>query len=121
MRSHFTVLAAAALLVFSSALPGHAEDAATPKAQPAPAAAQTTAPPASVARPSAAPTTTAQPASPPAAAAPAGPDAIGADANGERRYAGHRRHLGRYRIAHWRPFSLHLPRFHRHRIHWRRI
>ena len=29
MRSHFTVLAAAALLVFGSALPGHAEDAAT--------------------------------------------------------------------------------------------
>ena len=59
MRMHFTILATAALLVFGSALPGHAEDAAATKAPPAPAAARTGAAPASVARPSLVPKTTA--------------------------------------------------------------
>ena len=59
VKAHFAVLATAALLVFGPALPGHAEDAAAPKAAPAPTAPQTEAPPVSVARPSLAPKTNA--------------------------------------------------------------
>jgi hypothetical protein len=108
MKMHFTQLAVAALLVFGAAHPGHAEDAA--KAPPA--AAQTVAPPASVARPPLAAKTAVEPA-PPQEAAGAG--------YGGRRHAGRHRHFGRFRIAHFRPFSFHLPRLHRHRIHWRRF
>jgi hypothetical protein len=113
MKNHSTVLAVAALLVFGAALPGHAEDATAAKIPPAPAASQTGAPPASVARPSLAPKTTAEPA-PSAAAVEPAPDY-------DQRTAGRHRRHGRFRIAHWRPFAIHLPRFHRHRIHWRRI
>jgi len=113
LKTDCTVLATAALLVFGLALPGHAEDAAAPKAPLAPAATQPEAPPVSVARPSLAPKTTADPASPPAAA--------GAAPNNDRRYAGRYRRFGYYRFAHWRPFTIHWPHFHRHRIHWRRI
>ena len=108
MKSHFTGLAFAALLVAASALPGYAEDAAAPTAAPAaPAAGQTEAPPASVPRPSLAPKT-AEPASTPVAAEPA---------PRQRRYA--HRHWRRY--AYWEPFPIYWPHFYRSRIHWSRI
>src|SRR5450755_1162439 len=99
MKSHFTGLAFAALLVAASALPGYAEDAAAPTAAPAaPAAAtQTEAPPASVPRP-------------PLAAEPT---------PNQRRYAHrHWRRSGYYRSAYWQPFPIYLPHFYRSRIHW---
>jgi|SRR5450755_4070117 hypothetical protein len=111
MKSHFTGLAFAALLVAASALPGYAEDAAAPTAAPAaPAAAtQTEAPPASVPRPSLAPKTV-EPASPPLAAEPT---------PNQRRYAHrHWRRSGYYRSAYWQPFPIYLPHFYRSRIHW---
>jgi hypothetical protein len=114
MRSHFTGPAVAALLVIGSVLPGHAEDAAAPKAPAAPAttqtpaATQTEAPPASVPRPALAPKT-AEPASPPANAEPA--------PRHYRRYA--HRHYRRY--AYWEPFPIYWPHFYRSRIHWNRI
>src|SRR6202051_729367 len=76
MKTHFTGLAVAALLAIGTTLPGHAEDAAAPKAPAAPAAAQTPAatpadaPPPSVPRPSLAPKT-AEPASQPVTEEPA--------------------------------------------------
>jgi hypothetical protein len=39
----------------------------------------------------------------------------------DRRSAGRYLRFGHYRIAYWKPFSIHWPHFHRHRIHWRRI
>src|ERR1700736_4368540 len=105
MKSHFTGLAFAALLVAASALPGYAEDAAVPAA--APAATQTEAPPASVPRPSLAPKA-AEPTSTPVAAEPA---------PRQRRYA--HRHWRRY--AYWEPFPIYWPHFYRSRIHWSRI
>ena len=113
MKTHFTSLAVATLLVVGFILPGYAEDAAAPKvpAAPAttqaPAAAQTEAPPASVPRPSLAPKT-AEPASPPAGAEPA---------PRHRRYA--HRHYRRY--AYWEPFPIYWPHFYRSRVHWSRI
>ena len=41
MKAHFTGLAVAVLLAIGTTLPGHAEDAAAPKATTAPGAAQT--------------------------------------------------------------------------------
>jgi hypothetical protein len=118
MKSHFTGLAIATLLVIGPALPGYAEDAASPKAPaaastPAPAATPTEAPPASVPRPSLA-LKTAEPASPPAAADPA--------PRRHRRYAHrHWRRYGYYRTAYWEPFPIYFPHFYRHRIRWNRI
>jgi hypothetical protein len=110
MKSHFTGLAIATLLVIGPTLPGYAEDAA-PKAPAAPAA-QTEAPPPSVARPALAPKT-AEPASPPAAAEPA---------PRHRRYAHrHHRRYGHYRHAYWEPFPIFWPHLYRNRIHWSRI
>jgi len=106
MKSHFTGLAFAALLVAASALPGYAEDAAVPAAAPAPAT-QTEAPPASVPRPSLAPKA-AEPTSTPVATEPA---------PRQRRYA--HRHWRRY--AYWEPFPIYWPHFYRSRIHWSRI
>jgi hypothetical protein len=107
MKSHFTGLAFATLLVAASALPGYAEDAA------APAAAQTEAPPASMPRPSLAPKTV-EPTSPPLAAEPT---------PSQRRYAHrHWRRSGYYRSAYWQPpFPIYLPHFYRSRVHWGRI
>jgi hypothetical protein len=112
MKTHFTGLAVAALLVVAPALPGYAEDAAAPAA-PAPtaqtpAATQTQAPPPSVPRPSLAPKT-AEPASAPADAEPA--------PRHHRRYA--HRHWRRY--AYWEPFPIYWPHLYRNRIHWSRI
>jgi hypothetical protein len=75
-------------------------------------ATQTGAPPASVPRPSLTPKA-AEPASLPAAAGPA--------PNSDRRPARRYLRFGHYRIAYWKPFSIHWPHFHRHRIDWRRI
>lgn len=112
MKSHFTGLAVAALLVIGPTLPGHAEDAAPAKSPAAPAA-QTEAPPPSVPRPSLAPKT-AEPASPPAAADPA--------PRRHRRYAHrHWRRYGYYRTAYWEPFPIYWPHYYRHRIRWNRI
>jgi hypothetical protein len=106
MKSHFTGLAVAALLVIAPALPGHAEDTAAPAA---PATAnQTEPPPPSVPRPSLAPQT-AEPASAPAAAEATEPR--------HRRYA--HRHWRRY--AYWEPFPIYWPHLYRNRIHWNRI
>jgi hypothetical protein len=106
MKSHFTGLAVAAMLVIAPALPGHAEDAAAPAA---PATSnQTAAPPPSVPRPSLAPQA-AEPASAPSAAEPTQPR--------HRRYA--HRHWRRY--AYWEPFPIFWPHFYRSRIHWSRI
>jgi hypothetical protein len=117
MKTHFTGLAVATLLVLGPTLPGYAEDAApnaptAPTTTQPPAATQTEAPPPSVPRPSLAPKT-AEPASPPAAE-PAPPR--------HRRYAHrhHRRH-GYYRTAYWEPFPIYWPHFYRGRIHWNRI
>ena len=104
MKSQFTGLALAALLVVGASLPGHAEDAARP-AEPAATKAEA---PVNVPRPSLAPKT-AEPASPPATAE-AAPRRV-------RRYARH--HDRRY--AYWEPFPVYLPHIHRHRIYWNRI
>jgi hypothetical protein len=119
MKGHFTGLAVAALLVaIGATLPGHAEDAAAPKATTAPAAAQTPAatpaeaPPPSVPRPSLAPKT-AEPASPPVAeeAAPR-----------HRRYAHRHWHrYGYYRTAYWEPFPIFWPHIYHNRVHWSRM
>ena len=113
MKTHFTGLAFAALLVVASTLPGYAEDAAAPTAAPAPpAASQTEAPPASVPRPSLAPKTV-EPASQPVAAEPA---------PSQRRHAHrHWRRNGYYRSAYWQPFPIYWPHFYRSRIHCGRI
>jgi hypothetical protein len=114
MKPLFTGLAIAASLVVAAGLPGYAEDATASKTTPTPTATQTGAPPASLPRPSLTPKT-AEPASLPDVAGPA--------PNGNRRSAGRYLHLrfGHHRIAYWKPFSIHWPHFHRHRIHWRRI
>jgi len=118
MKSHFTGLAVATLLVIGPALPGYSEDAAAPNAPaaataPTPAATQTEAPPPSVPRPSLAPKT-AEPASPPAAA--------DAAPRRQRRYAHrHWRRYGYYRTAYWEPFPIYWPHYYRHRIRWNRI
>jgi hypothetical protein len=114
MKPLFTGLAIAALLVVGAGHPGYAEDATGSKTPPTPTAAQAGAPPTSLPRPSLTPKT-AEPASLPDVAGPA--------PNGNRRSAGRYLHLrfGHHRIAYWKPFSIHWPRFHRHRIHWRRI
>ena len=104
MKSHFTGIALAAMLVVGASLPGHAEDAAKP-AEPAATKAEA---PLNVPRPSLAPKT-AEPASPPAATE-AAPRRV-------RRYARH--HHRRY--AYWEPFPVYLPHLHRHRIYWNRI
>jgi hypothetical protein len=92
--------------------PSYAENATGSKTPPTPTAAQTGAPPASVPRPSLTPKAT-EPASLPDVAGPA--------PNGNRRSAGRYLRFGHYRVAYWKPFSIHWPHFHRHRIHWRRI
>jgi len=103
MKSHFTGIALAAMLVVGASLPGHAEDAAKP-AEPAATKAEA---PLNVPRPSLAPKT-AEPASPPPATE-AAPRRV-------RRYARH--HARRY--AYWEPFPVYLPHLHRHRIYWNR-
>jgi hypothetical protein len=110
MKSHFTGLALAALLVAAFTAPGFAEDAAAPTT--APAAAQTEAPPASVPRPSLAPT-----------AVEAGSQPVATEATpSQRRYAHrHWRRNGYYRSAYWQPFPIYWPHFDRSRIHWGRI
>src|SRR4030081_2754355 len=118
MKTPFTGLAVAAVLVIAPALPGYAEDAAAPRATPAPTTAQTPAsaqpeaPLPSVPRPSLAPKT-AEPASPPVAAEPA--------RRPQRRYAHRYRRYGTYRAAYWEPFPIYWPHFYRSRIHWNRI
>jgi hypothetical protein len=110
MKMQFAGLAVATLLVTGPALPGYAEDAATPAAPPA--ATETAAPPASVPRPSLVPKT-AEPASPTAAAEPA---------PRHRRYAHrHGRRWGYYRTAYWEPFPIYWPHIYHNRIHWNRI
>jgi hypothetical protein len=110
MKTYFTGLAVAALLVIGPTFPGYAEDTAAPAAQAAPAATPTEAP-ASVPRPSIAPKT-AEPASPPAA------DEL---APRHRRYARHHRRYGIYRTAYWEPFPIYWPHLYHSRIHWNRI
>jgi len=99
MRARSIGLAVAALLVLGRTVPGHAQDAASK-----PAAAEA---PASVPRPSIEPKT-AEPA--PAATEQAKP----------RKHRRHARHHSK-RYAHWQPFPVYLPRFHRHGISWHRI
>src|SRR5437879_2853049 len=99
MRKHFTDLAIATLLAVAPTVPGHAEDAAPPPAQAAPAATQTQ-PPASVPRPSIAPKS-----AEPAAAPVADNDAP----RRHRRYA--HRHYRHY--AYWDPFPVYWPHFYR--------
>jgi hypothetical protein len=113
MKTHFTGLAVAALLVIGPTL-AFAEDPAT---TPTPPAAETAtpkpdAPPPSVPRPSIVPKT-AEPAATPAAteAAPR-----------HRRYAHRHWHRwGYYHTAYWEPFPFYWPHFHHNRIHWSRI
>jgi zona occludens toxin (predicted ATPase) len=112
MKTLFAVLTVAALLVIAAGLPGYAEGATASKTPPAPTATQTGAPPASVPRRSLTPKA-AEPASLPAAAGPA--------PNSDRRPARRYFRFGHYRIAYRKPFSIHRPHFHRHRINWRRI
>ena len=118
MKSYFTGLAVAALLVVGPALPGHAQDA--PAAPTAPAA-KTEAPPPSVARPAIIPKT-AEPA--PAASKAAEPEtkAVSDERPRHRHYA-HRHYWrnGYYRTAYWEPFPIFWPHFYRNRIHWNRI
>ena len=108
MKSHFTGLTVAALLVIGATLPGYAEDAAAPTA---PAATQPEAPSASVPRPSLVPKT-AEPA----------PVADETPPPRDRRYA-HRRHwqYGYYRTAYWEPFPIYWPHLYHSRFHWSRI
>ena len=107
MKTLFTGLAFAALLVIAPTLPGHADDTTTP------AAAQTEAPPPSVPRPSLVPKT-AEPTPAPADAAPS--------PRQQRRHAyRHTRRYGPYRTAYWEPFPIYWPHIYRGRIHWNRI
>ncbi len=114
MKTHFTGLAVAALLIAGPASSAFAEDAAKTPTPPA-AAAETKpdAPPPSVPRPSIVPKT-AEPAPTPAAAEAA---------PRHRRYAHRRWHhrWGYYRTAYWEPFPIFWPHFHHDRIHWVRI
>ena len=101
MRARSIGLAFAALLVLGRTVPSHAQGAApstTPAAAPAEA-------PASVPRPSIAPQTA---------------DPAPATVEKPRRHRRHARHHYR-RYAHWQPFPIYLPRFHRHGISWQRI
>ena len=120
MKSYFTGLAVAALLVTGLTLPGYAEDAVAP----APAAPQTEAPPPSGPRPSLVPKTAGPATAPAAAPKIAEPDAktIADERPPRRRYA-HRHHwrYGYYRNAYWEPFPIFWPRLYRNRIHWNRI
>jgi hypothetical protein len=116
IKSHFTGLALAALLIAGAALPACAEDAAAPKDQPAPPPAATTqpeAPPPSVPRPSIVP----KAAEPP----PAAPVADEPPARPQRRYA-HRHHWrhGYYRTAYWEPFPVYWPHLYHSRLYWSR-
>jgi hypothetical protein len=111
MKSHFTGLAIAALLVVGPILPGHAEDA--PRDSVAPAATQAEAPPPSVPRPSLVPKA-AEPASAETTAEPA--------PSSQRRYAHrHTPRWGTYRTAYWEPFPIYWPHLYHHRIHWNRV
>jgi hypothetical protein len=112
MKMHIAGFAAAALLLATTSLPGHAEDApaaGTPPAQAAPA--QTTptdAKPAAVPRPSIAPKAT---------------EAAPSDATAEPAPRQHRRHA-RYhyrRYAYWEPFPIYFPHLYRSRIVWNRV
>ena len=105
MRARSIGLAFAALLVLGRPVTGHAQDAAAKPASTATPAAAPAETPASVARPSIAPQT-AEPAAP--------------TAEKPRRHRRHARHHYR-RYAHWQPFPVYLPRFHRHSISWHRI
>src|SRR5665213_3214550 len=112
MKTHFTGLAVAALLVIGPTLPGYAEDATVPAGSAAAAATQPEAPPPSVPRPSLAPKT-AEPASAAAAAEPA---------PRHRRHAHrHWRRWGYYRTAYWEPFPIFLPHIYHNRIRWSRV
>jgi hypothetical protein len=118
MRSHFTGLTIAALLIAGAVVPVRAEDAAPPKEQPAapaavapPPAAQPEAPPPVVPRPSIVPKT-AEPDTAPIADTP--PPAR------HRRYAHRHRHW-RYRYAYWQPFPIFWPHFYHHRVYWSRM
>jgi hypothetical protein len=115
MKSHFTVLAIAALLVVGPAFSSFAEDAPapqTPAVQTATPAAQPETPPPSVPRPSIAPKT-AERAAPSADTDPLPPP--------HRRYAHHHRRWGYYRTAYWEPFPIYWPHLHHDRIHWNRV
>jgi hypothetical protein len=107
MKTHFTGLAVAALLIIGPPLPGHAEDTTAAPTQ-TPAATPTEAPPPSVPRPSLAPKA-AEPASPAADAQPA--------PRHHRGYA--HRHWRRY--AYWEPFPIYWPHVYHNRLHWNRI
>src|SRR5471032_1815839 len=110
MKSYFTGVAMAALLVTGSILPSYAEDAAAPKA---PAATQSDAPPQSVPRPSLAPKA-AEPATAPAASKTVEPDtkSVSDERPRQRRYA-HRYRHGYYRTAYWQPFPIYWPHIYR--------
>jgi len=118
MKSYFTGLAVAALLVTGSVFPGYAEDAAAPAT---PAATPSEAPPQSVPRPSLAPKA-AEPVTAPAANKTAEPNAknVSDERPRHRRYA--RRHrYGYYRTAYWQPFPIYWPHIYRSGLHWNRI
>jgi hypothetical protein len=115
MRSYFTGIAVAALLVIGPTFPGYAEDAAPP-------AASQTEPPPSVPRPSLAPKA-AEPAAAPATGKATEPDAKSTsdERPRHRRYA-HRYHrYGYYRTAYWEPFPVFWPHVYRSRVYWNRI
>jgi hypothetical protein len=118
MKSYFTGLAVAAVLVSGSIFPGYAENAVAPQS---PAATSSEAPPPSVPRPSLAPKT-AEPAAAPAAGKTAEPDAknVSDERPRQRRYA-HRYRHGHYRTAYWQPFPIYWPHIYRSQINWNRI
>jgi hypothetical protein len=115
MKSHFTGLTIAALLIAAAAVPARAEDAAPPKDQPAaaappPAAAQPEAPPSAVPRPSIVPKTAEPPEAPLADTPPPR----------HRRYAHRHRHW-RYHYAYWQPFPIYWPHVYHNRLYWSRM
>ena len=111
MKSYFTGIAVAALLVIGPTFPGYAEDAAPPAATQAE-------PPPSVPRPSLAPKA-AEPTTAPAAGKTAEPDPrnVSDERPRHRRYARYRH----YRTAYWEPFPILWPHVYRNRVYWNRV
>ena len=111
MKTYFTGLAVAALLVIGATLPGYAEDAAAPAAPAAPAAT----PNRGAAAERAASVDRAEDRRAGVSAAADEP------APRHRRYAHHHWRYGYYRTAYWEPFPIYWPHLYHSRIYWNRI